>query len=68
MVDFSYQIPADRGPQAAMNNVAELQIKGDDAFTVLTRASQQTNTKLRDVAAELVQPARYPVEIDAPGS
>ena len=27
----------------------------DQAFTILTHASQRTNTKLRDVAAELVQ-------------
>ena len=27
----------------------------DEAFTILTHASQRTNTKLRDVAAELVQ-------------
>jgi GAF domain-containing protein len=27
----------------------------DEAFTVLTHASQRTNTKLRDVAAELVR-------------
>jgi GAF domain-containing protein len=30
-------------------------IKEDEAFTVLTHASQRTNTKLRDVAAELVR-------------
>jgi AmiR/NasT family two-component response regulator len=35
-------------------------IKEDEAFTVLTRASQQTNTKLRDVAAELVQTGTLP--------
>jgi GAF domain-containing protein len=30
-------------------------IKEDEAFTILTHASQRTNTKLRDVAAELVR-------------
>jgi len=35
-------------------------IKEDEAFTILTRASQQTNTKLRDVAAELVQTGTLP--------
>jgi GAF domain-containing protein len=35
-------------------------IKEDEAFIVLTRASQQTNAKLRDVAAELVQTGRLP--------
>jgi len=29
-------------------------INEDKAFTILTHASQRTNTKLRDVAAELV--------------
>ena len=31
-------------------------IKEDEAFTILTYTSQRTNTKLRDVAAELVGP------------
>jgi len=35
-------------------------IKEDEAFTVLTRTSQQTNTKLRDVAAELVPTGTLP--------
>jgi GAF domain-containing protein len=35
-------------------------IKEDEAFTILTRASQQTNTKLRDVAAELVRTGAVP--------
>jgi GAF domain-containing protein len=35
-------------------------IKEDEAFTVLTRTSQQTNTKLRDVAAELVRTGTLP--------
>jgi GAF domain-containing protein len=35
-------------------------IKEDEAFIILTRASQQTNTKLRDVAAELVQTGTLP--------
>jgi GAF domain-containing protein len=35
-------------------------IKEDEAFTVLTRASQQTNKKLRDLAAELVQTGTLP--------
>jgi len=30
----------------------------DEAFTILTRASQRTNKELRDVAAELVQDRR----------
>jgi AmiR/NasT family two-component response regulator len=30
-------------------------ITEDEAFTMLTHASQRTNTKLRDVAAELVR-------------
>ena len=30
-------------------------IKEDEAFTILTHASQRTNTKLRDVASELVR-------------
>ena len=30
-------------------------VKEDEAFTILTHASQRTNTKLRDVAAELVR-------------
>jgi AmiR/NasT family two-component response regulator len=35
-------------------------IKEDEAFTTLTHASQRTNTKLRDVAAELVQTGALP--------
>jgi AmiR/NasT family two-component response regulator len=35
-------------------------IKEDDAFTMLTRASQRTNTKLRDVAQELVRTGALP--------
>ena len=35
-------------------------IKEDEAFTILTHASQRTNTKLRDVAAELVQTGAVP--------
>ena len=35
-------------------------IKEDEAFTVLTHASQKTNTKLRDVAAELVRTGDLP--------
>jgi len=35
-------------------------IKEDQAFTILTHASQRTNTKLRDVAAELVQTGALP--------
>jgi AmiR/NasT family two-component response regulator len=30
-------------------------IKEDEAYTILTHASQRTNTKLRDVASELVR-------------
>jgi GAF domain-containing protein len=32
----------------------------DEAFSMLTRASQRTNTKLRDVAAELTRTGRLP--------
>jgi GAF domain-containing protein len=35
-------------------------IKEDDAFTILTRASQRTNRKLRDVAQELVRTGALP--------
>ncbi len=35
-------------------------IKEDEAFTVLTHASQGTNTKLRDVAAELIRTGDLP--------
>jgi GAF domain-containing protein len=35
-------------------------IKEDEAFTILTHASQRTNTKLRDVAAELVRTGMLP--------
>ena len=35
-------------------------IKEDEAFTILTHASQQTNTKLRDVAEELVRTGALP--------
>jgi AmiR/NasT family two-component response regulator len=35
-------------------------IKEDAAFTILTHASQRTNTKLRDVAAELVRTSTLP--------
>jgi AmiR/NasT family two-component response regulator len=35
-------------------------IKEDEAFIILTHASQQTNTKLRDVAAELVRTGAVP--------
>jgi GAF domain-containing protein len=35
-------------------------IKEDEAFTILTHASQRTNTKLRDVAAELVRTGALP--------
>jgi len=35
-------------------------IKEDEAFTTLTRASQRTNTKLRDVADELVRTGALP--------
>jgi AmiR/NasT family two-component response regulator len=35
-------------------------IKEDEAFTILTHASQRTNTKLRDVAAELVRTGTLP--------
>jgi GAF domain-containing protein len=35
-------------------------ITEDEAFTILTHASQRTNTKLRDVAAELVRTGAVP--------
>ena len=35
-------------------------IKEDEAFTILTHASQRTNTKLRDVAAELIRTGPVP--------
>ena len=35
-------------------------INEDEAFTMLTHASQRTNTKLRDVAAELVRTGMLP--------
>jgi GAF domain-containing protein len=35
-------------------------IKEDEAFTILTHASQRTNTKLRDVADELVRTGALP--------
>jgi GAF domain-containing protein len=38
-------------------------IKEDEAFTILTHASQRSNTKLRDVAADLVRTGTLP----APG-
>jgi GAF domain-containing protein len=36
-----------------------------EAYTILTRASQQTNTKLQDVAAELVRTGELGVPIDS---
>jgi hypothetical protein len=39
-------------------------IKEDEAFTILTHPSQRTNTKLRDVAAELVRTGTLPNEIN----
>jgi len=35
-------------------------IKEDEAFTILTHSSQRTNTKLRDVAADLVRTGTLP--------
>ena len=35
-------------------------ITDDESFTMLTHASQRTNTKLRDVAAELVRTGTLP--------
>jgi AmiR/NasT family two-component response regulator len=35
-------------------------IKEDEAFTLLTHASQRTNAKLRDVAEELVRTGALP--------
>ena len=42
-------------------------IKEDEAFTILTHASQRTNTKLRDVAAELVRTGTLPAELNGAG-
>jgi GAF domain-containing protein len=39
-------------------------IKEDEAFTILAHASQRTNTKLRDVAAELVRTGTLPGEVN----
>ncbi|HEU4907936.1 MAG TPA: GAF and ANTAR domain-containing protein [Propionibacteriaceae bacterium] len=39
-------------------------IKDDEAFTILTQASQRANTKLRDVAAELVRTGTLPTTGD----
>ena len=39
-------------------------IKEDEAFTILAHASQRTNTKLRDVAAELVRTGTLPREVN----
>jgi GAF domain-containing protein len=39
-------------------------IKEDEAFTMLTHASQRTNTKLRDVAAELARTGMLPNPAD----
>ena len=36
-----------------------------EAFTMLTHASQRTNTKLRDVAAELVRTGALPSPVDS---
>ena len=35
-------------------------ITDDEAFVILTHASQRTNTQLRDVAAELVRTGTMP--------
>jgi GAF domain-containing protein len=40
-------------------------ITEDEAFTILTHASQRTNTKLRDVAAELVRTGDLPSPVDS---
>jgi AmiR/NasT family two-component response regulator len=40
-------------------------IKEDEAFTILTHASQRSNTKLRDVAADLVRTGALPSPIDS---
>jgi AmiR/NasT family two-component response regulator len=40
-------------------------ITEDEAFTILTHASQRTNTKLRDVAAELVRTGALPSPVDS---
>ena len=40
-------------------------ITEDEAFTILTHASQRTNTKLRDVAAELVRTGTLPSPVDS---
>jgi AmiR/NasT family two-component response regulator len=38
-------------------------ITEDEAFTMLTHASQRTNTKLRDVAEELVRTGALPSRV-----
>jgi AmiR/NasT family two-component response regulator len=43
-------------------------IKEDGAFTILTNASQRTNTKLRDAAQSWSVPACCPVEVNGPSS
>jgi hypothetical protein len=47
--------------------MAEQQLTADDAFTLLTRLSQRSNRKLREVARELVERrSGHPAAIDAP--
>ena len=41
-------------------------ITEDEAFTILTHASQRTNTKLRDIAAELVRTGALPSPVNSP--
>jgi GAF domain-containing protein len=40
-------------------------ITEDEAFTILTHASQRSNTKLRDVAAEVVRTGALPSPVDS---
>ena len=42
-------------------------IDGDAAFAVLTRISQHTNRKLRDIAGELVATGQLPEDPSGPG-
>jgi putative methionine-R-sulfoxide reductase with GAF domain len=44
--------------------IERYKITDDQAFTILTHASQQTNTKLRDVAADLVRTGALAVEVN----
>ena len=40
-------------------------ITEDEAFTILTHTSQRTNTKLRDIAAQLVRTGALPSPVNS---